>query len=63
MYNEQDLLEVLRRRPFVPLALQIATGETFAISHPEQVLVTSTDGVRQFRNSVIPKVFHFGVGV
>lgn len=45
MYNELDLLEVLKKRPFTPLSLEVVTGELLPITHPEQAMITSTDGV------------------
>jgi len=45
MYDAEELIKVLNQKPFTPLVLLVSTGETFAISHPEQAIVTSTDGV------------------
>src|SRR5438552_1933556 len=35
----EDLLEMLRRRPFVPFRIHMTDGQTSNIVHPEAVLV------------------------
>ena len=35
----QDLLDALRRRPFVPFRLDVSEGATYEIRHPEMMLV------------------------
>ena len=39
MYPE-DLIQLIRSRPFVPLRLHLSNGETFDIRHPELALIT-----------------------
>jgi hypothetical protein len=34
-----DLLQALRKRPFEPFRLQISDGSTYAVPHPELVMV------------------------
>ena len=35
----RDLLEALRRRPFVPFRIHVSEGATFEIRHPEMMLL------------------------
>jgi hypothetical protein len=35
----EEVIELLRKRPFVPLRIHLTGGETFDIRHPELVLV------------------------
>jgi hypothetical protein len=41
----EELMELLRARPFVPLRLHITGGHTYDIRHPDQVLVTRSRAV------------------
>lgn len=34
-----DLLEAIRRRPFVPFRLHVSEGATYDVRHPEMMLV------------------------
>jgi len=45
MYDAEDLMKVLKRSPFEPFTLKISTGETYSITHPEQAILTSRDGI------------------
>lgn len=38
----EELLERLRRRPFIPLRLHMPDGQTYDIRHPDNVLVLRT---------------------
>lgn len=35
----EELLELLRQRPFVPLRLHMTDGQTYEIRHPDVVMV------------------------
>jgi hypothetical protein len=35
----EELMQLLRRRPFVPLRLHMTDGQTYDIRHPDNVLV------------------------
>jgi len=35
----QELTELLRKRPFVPLRIHMTDGQTYDIRHPEMVIV------------------------
>jgi hypothetical protein len=35
----QELIELLRKRPFVPLRIHMTDGQTYDIRHPEFVMV------------------------
>jgi hypothetical protein len=37
--SAQDLLELLRARPFVPFRLYATDGRTYEVRHPDQALV------------------------
>lgn len=38
----EELLELLRRRPFIPLRLHMTDGQTYDLRHPDNVLVLRT---------------------
>lgn len=59
MYSSQDLVEALRQRPFRPLQMELSSGEQIEITHPEQAIVTSTDGVILLKPSDKPGVHHW----
>lgn len=40
--NAEELLQLLRRRPFVPLRLHMTDGQTYDIHHPDNVIVLRT---------------------
>jgi hypothetical protein len=40
--SAQDLLDLLRSRPFVPFRLYATDGRTYNIHHPDQALVLRT---------------------
>ncbi len=40
--SPQDLLELLRRRPFIPFRLVATDGRTYDVRHPDQALVLRT---------------------
>ncbi len=35
----EELIQLLRRRPFVPLRLHMTDGQTYDIRHPDNVIV------------------------
>jgi hypothetical protein len=35
----EELMKLLRRRPFIPLRLHMTDGETYDIRHPDNVIV------------------------
>ena len=37
--RQEDLLEVLRQRPFVPFRIHVTDGIVYEVRHPELVLV------------------------
>jgi len=45
----EDLLEILRTRPFVPFRIHMTDGQTYDIVHPEAVLVLRTRAIIGFR--------------
>ncbi len=40
--SAQDLLELLRKRPFIPFRIHATDGKTFDVRHPDQALVLRT---------------------
>lgn len=40
--NAEELLQLLRRRHFVPLRLHMTDGQTYDIRHPDNVIVLRT---------------------
>jgi hypothetical protein len=40
--SAQDLLELLRARPFLPVRLYATAGRTYDVRHPDQALVLKT---------------------
>lgn len=36
----EELLKLLRRRPFIPLLLHMTDGQTYEIRHPDNVIVS-----------------------
>ena len=42
MYESQDILRAVRQHPFQPFRLHVFSGETFAVRHPELILVTDS---------------------
>ncbi|MCI0458209.1 MAG: hypothetical protein L0Z62_14690 [Gemmataceae bacterium] len=40
--SAQDLLDLLRARPFVPFRLYATDGRTYDVRHPDQALVLRT---------------------
>jgi hypothetical protein len=36
----EAIRELMQRKPFVPFTVQMTSGESYRISHPEQVLIT-----------------------
>lgn len=49
MYNAEDLSQAFRQRPYSPIDLQLSSGERITLTHPEQAVVTDTDGVMVFQ--------------
>jgi hypothetical protein len=41
----QDLLQALRRRPFVPFRLHVSDGTVYEITHPELLMVAPGSAV------------------
>ena len=39
--RQDELIEILEERPFVPLRLHLSSGRTHVISHPELAIVGS----------------------
>lgn len=37
-----DLIEFVRRKPFLPFRIHVTDGQSFDVRHPEQVLVLKT---------------------
>lgn len=35
-----ELVKLLRRRPFIPLCLHMTDGQTYDVRHPDNVIVT-----------------------
>jgi len=53
----EDLLAMLRRRPFVPFRIHMTDGQTYDIVHPEAVLVLRSRaiiGLRPDPSTTIP---------
>ncbi len=40
--SARDLLELLRKRPFVPFRIYATDGRTYDVRHPDQALVLRT---------------------
>jgi hypothetical protein len=40
--SSQDLIELLRTRPFVPFRIDATDGRTYDVRHPDQALVLRT---------------------
>jgi hypothetical protein len=40
--SHQDLLDLLRKRPFVPFRIYATDGRTYDVRHPDQALVLRT---------------------
>lgn len=40
--NQDHLKELLSTRPFEPLEIQLSSGQTIMVKHPENVLLTKT---------------------
>lgn len=40
--SPEELLKLIRRRPFIPLRLHMTDGQTYDIRHPDNVLVLRT---------------------
>ncbi len=40
MFRPEDVLELVRRRPFVPFRIYMSDGSQYEVSHPEQVMVS-----------------------
>ena len=36
----EELIQLIRRKPFQPLRLHMTTGETYDIRHPENIIVS-----------------------
>lgn len=45
MYNPDELLQLLRQRPFQSFRLELSSGEQIDITHPDGALVTEHDAV------------------
>lgn len=43
--RREDMLEVLRTRPFKPFRIYISDGAAFDVPHPEMVMVTRTSAI------------------
>ncbi len=51
----QDLLELLRTRPFRPFRIYASDGRTFDVRHPDQALVLRTRVILPLRsNDLVP---------
>jgi hypothetical protein len=40
MYEMNDIAEAVGRQPFQPIALQLSSGETIEITHPDGLVFT-----------------------
>ena len=59
MYSSQDLVEALHQKPFQPLRMELSSGEQIEITHPEQAIVTSTQGVILLKPADPPGTYHW----
>jgi hypothetical protein len=49
-----DLVQALRRRPFVPFRLNVRDGTAYNIRHPEQLLVAMASAVVGLPSTGVP---------
>lgn len=40
-----DLLELVRRRPFVPIRIHTTDGQSYEVRHPERIIVLPTRAI------------------
>ncbi|UCC30647.1 MAG: hypothetical protein JSU86_20930 [Phycisphaerales bacterium] len=41
----EDLLELIRKRPFLPFRIHVTDGQTYDIRHPDQIIVLRSRAV------------------
>ena len=60
--SPQDVLEVLRARPFEPFELQLSTGERFEVHRPENLLVGRTKCyLPVFHDGIVERMVHMAL--
>jgi hypothetical protein len=52
--SQQDLLEMLRHRPFQPFRIYVSDGTVYEIRHPEMMLVGRTKALVFFPPEGLP---------
>ena len=57
--NAEAIREMLRRQPFLPLEVQLSSGETYTIVHPEFAIVLKTRMILGFPD---PRLSDSGIG-
>jgi hypothetical protein len=59
----QDLLQAIRRRPFVPFRLHVSDGTVYEIRHPELFMVAVASAVVGVRSSAQqpPQIDHYEI--
>ena len=40
-----DLLELVRKRPFVPFKIHLTDGKSYEVSHPDQIIILRSRAV------------------
>ncbi len=60
--SPQDILELLKVEPFQPFEMQLTTGETFTVQHPEDLLVGRTKCyLPVFENGLVDRMVHLAL--
>ncbi len=49
-----ELLQLLRRRPFVPFRIYLDEGTIYQVNHPEMVIVSTASAVIAFPDTTVP---------
>ena len=58
----QDILELLKAKPFEPFEIQMSTGQCFAIAHPENLLVgRSKCYLPVFEDGIVERMVHIAL--
>jgi hypothetical protein len=52
--NQQDVLEMLRHRPFLPFRIHVTDGTTYEIRHPEMMVVDRSKALVFFPPDDLP---------
>jgi hypothetical protein len=50
----KELLEMIRRQPFIPLRLHMTDGRKFEVHHPDQLMVLKSVFVIPVGNGTLP---------